>query len=133
MNSKSNINFRTILQGNDAYIHFKGALSENYVYTQLIHLGIDCYFWRSKSEAEMDFLTDYEGILMPIEVKSADNTKAKSLHLFCHRYQPRMAIKTSLKNVGEYTDEETHVWSIPLYLLWRHKDYLYMEMGWTVH
>lgn len=45
----------------------------------------------------MDFISDYEGVLLPIEVKSADNTKAKSLHVFCNRYHPRMAVKTSLK------------------------------------
>lgn len=49
--------------------------------------GGENYFWRTKADAEVDFITDYEGILLPIEVKSADNTKAKSLHLFCNRYQ----------------------------------------------
>ena len=33
--------------------------------------------------AELDFLTDYAGAIVPIEVKYADNTKAKSLQLFC--------------------------------------------------
>ena len=93
-------------------------------------MGINSYFWRTKAEAEVDFITDYEGVLMPIEVKSADNTKAKSLHMFCNRYKPKVAIKTSLKNVGDNMDGETHVWSIPLYMLFRLKDYLYNEMNW---
>ena len=42
----------------------------------------------------------------------------------------KMAIKTSLKNVGDHTDAQTHVWSIPLYMLFRMKDYIYAEMGW---
>ncbi len=127
---KSNVNYRTILEGDAAYIHFKGALTENYIMTQLKCMGIDCYFWRTKADAEIDFLSDYEGVLLPIEVKSADNTKAKSLHMFCNRYRPKMAIKTSLKNVGENMDGSTHVWSIPLYIIFKLKEYVEYEMGW---
>lgn len=127
---KSNVNYRTILEGDASYIHFKGALTENYIMTQLKCMGIESYFWRTKADAEMDFITDYEGILLPIEVKSADNTKAKSLHIFCNRYHPRMAVKTSLKNVGDNQDGDTHVWSIPLYLIFRLKEYVTHEMGW---
>lgn len=127
---KSNINYRTILNGDDRFISFKGALTENYVYSQLKCMGIESYFWKSNASAELDFITDYEGVMIPVEVKSADNTKAKSLHMFCNRYQPKMAIKTSLKNVGDNMDGQTHVWSVPLYTLFRLKEYIYAEMGW---
>ena len=127
---KSNVNYRTILEGDASYIHFKGALTENYIMTQLKCMGIESYFWRTKADAEMDFITDYEGMLLPIEVKSADNTKAKSLHIFCNRYHPRMAVKTSLKNVGDNLDGDTHVWSIPLYLIFWLKEYVTYGMGW---
>lgn len=126
---KSNLNYRTILNGDENFIRFKGALSENYVMDELVKMGIQSYFWRSKSDAELDFVTDYEGLLIPIEVKSADNTKAKSLHQFCHRYCPKMAFKVSLKNVGDNMDGTTHVWSLPLYCLFRLKEYVYQEMG----
>ena len=127
---KSKVNYRTIIDGDASYIHFKGALTENYVMTQLGCMGMDCYFWRTKANAELDFITDHEGVLIPIEVKAADNTKAKSLHLFCNKYDPKMAIKTSLKNVGDNMDGKTHVWSIPLYTLFRIQDYIAYEMGW---
>ena len=127
---KSNVNYRTILQGDPSYIHFKGALTENYIMTQLQCMGIESYFWRTKADAEIDFITDYEGVLLPIEVKSADNTKAKSLHLFCSRYHPKLAIKTSLKNVGDNMDSTTQVWSIPLYIFFRLKAYVAHVMGW---
>lgn len=127
---KSNVNYRTILEGDASYIHFKGALTENYIMTQLKCMGIESYFWRTKADAEMDFITDYEGMLLPIEVKSADNTKAKSLHIFCNRYHPRMAVKTSLKNVDNNLDGDTHVWNIPLYLIFRLKEYVTYGMGW---
>lgn len=51
-------------------------------------------------------------------------------HQFCSRYSPKMAIKTTLKNVGDNMEGETRVWSIPLYTLFRFKEYLYKEMGW---
>ena len=127
---KSNVNYRTILEGDASYIHFKGALTENYVMTQLKCMEMESYFWRTKADAEIDFISDYEGVLLPIEVKSADNTKAKSLHLFCNRYHPKLAIKTSLKNVGDNRDGDTHVWSIPLYVFFRLKEYVTYEMGW---
>ena len=121
---RSNINRNTILNPDRNYIHFKGALSENYILTQLKEMNINSYFWRAKSSAELDFLTDYNGELIPIEVKSADNTKAKSLHSFCHRYHPEIAFKTSLKNVGDNMDENTKVWSLPLYDFFRIKTYI---------
>lgn len=127
---KSNVNYRTVLEGDTSYMHFKGALTENYIMTQLKCMGVESYFWRSKANAEIDFISDYEGLLLPIEVKSADNTKAKSLHMFCNRYCPKMAIKTSLKNVGDNMDGKTHVWSLPLYAIFRLKEYVVHEMGW---
>lgn len=88
------------------------------------------FFWRTKADAELDFITDYEGKLIPIEVKSADNTRAKSLHLFCNRYNPQIAFKSSLKNVGDNMDGSSHVWSLPLYAFYRFKQYVNQEFGW---
>lgn len=116
---KSKINYRTIIQDEALFIHFKGALAENYVMTQLESMNINTFFWRTKADAEIDFITDYDGTLMPIEVKAADNTKAKSLQLFCKRYEPKLAIKVSLKNVGDYISGNTHVICIPLYALFQ--------------
>ena len=127
---KANTNYRTILEGSDSFIHFKGALAENYIFVQLKCMGIIPYFWRTKADAEIDFITDYEGELIPVEVKSADNTKAKSLNIFCSRYEPKMAFKTSLKNVGDNMTGKTHVWSLPLYAFYRFKDYAAKELGW---
>lgn len=127
---KANINYRTILEGNDAFIHFKGALAENYIFIQLKCMGIMPYFWRTKADAEMDFITDYGGELIPIEVKSADNTRAKSLHLFCGRYKPKVAFKSSLKNVGDNMEGDSHIWSLPLYAFFRFKDYMKREFAW---
>lgn len=120
---RSHIHYRTILDGDEQFIRYKGALTENYVLTQLKAMHMDAWFWKSSSSAEVDFLTENRGTPLPIEVKSADNTKAKSLHMFCSRYSPKLAVKTSLKNVGDFYDGDTHVWSIPLYAFSRLPDY----------
>ncbi len=65
---------RAILEENEQFIHSKGALTENYVYTQLIAMGIPAYYWRSDANAELDYLIERDARIIPIEVKSADNT-----------------------------------------------------------
>ena len=130
LRKKSNVNYRTILNGDESFIQFKGAFSENYIMSELKCLGVSAYFWRTKADAEVDFISDYEGVLFPIEVKSATNTKAKSLQLFCKRFSPKLAFKASLKNVGDNMIEESHIWNIPLYIFFRLKEYIKTEMGW---
>lgn len=121
---RTNVHFRTILDGDEQFIHFKGALTETYVLTQLKALGLNAWYWTSSANAEIDFLTDHGGKITPIEVKSADNTKAKNLNLFCERYRPERAMKTSLKNVGMNLAGSTQVWSLPLYALFNLEKYL---------
>ena len=121
---RSKVHYRTILEGDEQCVHYKGALTENYVLSQLKSLNISAWYWTSNSKAEIDFLTDEGETICPIEVKSADNTKAKSLKLFCERYQPRKAFKTSLKNIGMNQENDTQIWSIPLYNLFNIRRYL---------
>ncbi len=121
---RSNVKYETIMEGDDQFIHYKGALTENYVLSQLRSMNINTWYWTSDANAEVDFLTDDGGQLCPIEVKSADNTKAKSLKVFCERYKPPKAVKTSLRNVGMSLDGKTQIWSVPLYGLFRLKKYM---------
>lgn len=79
---------------------FKGGMTENYVNVQLIINGYRTYYWKSKRGAEIDFIIQREGKLIPIEVKSADNTRAKSLRIYMETYKPEYAIKLSAKNFG---------------------------------
>ena len=121
---KSNVSYKTILYEDDGYVRFKGAMTENFVMNELIALGVNPYFWRSGNMAELDFLSEIEGKIIPIEVKSSDNTRAKSFHQFCLKYSPATGFKFSLKNVGGNLDQNTVVWSLPLYLVWKLKAYL---------
>jgi len=90
---------------------FKGGLVENYVCTQLIANGYDCYYWMSSRGAEVDFVVQRKGEVIPIEVKSADNMKAKSLAVYIDSYVPAYAIKLTAGNFGLESGKKT----IPLF------------------
>ena len=120
----SNVYYRTILEGDGRYSRFKGALTENYVLTELVKHGLPYYYWRSNYQSEVDFLTEFKGYMIPVEVKSADNTHAKSLNSFISKYKPRYSFRISLRNVGDNQVEDTTVYSIPLYLIWRIAEYI---------
>jgi len=79
---------------------FKGGMAENYVNVQLRANEYSTYYWESERGAEIDFIIQREGQLVPIEVKSADNTRAKSLRVYMETYKPAYAIKLSAKNFG---------------------------------
>ena len=79
---------------------FKGGMAENYVNVQLTITGYPTYYWESDRGAEVDCIIQREGQLIPIEVKSADNTRAKSLKVYMDTYKPAYAIKLSAKNFG---------------------------------
>lgn len=121
---RAGLSQETILNGNALYERFKGALSENYALNEMLTQGIPCCFWRSGNTAELDLLLEDCGRMIPIEVKSADNTRAKSYAEFCRRYSPEVGFKTSLKNIGEYDCEGCRTVSLPLYMLWNWKRYL---------
>lgn len=115
---KSKVDSETIMEENPSYIRFKGAFTENYVLNELISSGLEPYFWHSGNTAEIDFIYESKGNLIPVEVKSADNTQAKSYKLFCEKYKPKTGFKLSQKNIAENLLGETRTYSIPLYLAW---------------
>ncbi len=90
---------------------FKGGMTENYVNVQLAINGYNTYYWMSERGAEIDFVIQRDGKLIPVEVKSADNTKAKSLKVYMETYKPAYAIKLSAKNFGFEDGKKT----VPLY------------------
>ena len=90
---------------------FKGGMVENYVNSQLTVNGYTTYYWESDRGAEVDFIIQREGKIIPIEVKFADNTRAKSLKVYMEAYKPEYAIKLSAKNFGFEDNKKT----VPLY------------------
>lgn len=105
-----------VLEKNDLFNNFKGALTEQFVLQELTAYGMESGYWTPVSGiAEVDFVVQGIKNVLPLEVKSATNTKAKSLGVYMQQYSPEVAIKSSLKNYSE----SSSVVSIPLYALGR--------------
>lgn len=98
--SKKDIAANDILYMVEDLNDFKGGMTENYVNVQLTINGYKTYYWESERGAEVDFVIRHGQDLIPIEVKSADNTMAKSLKVYIETYKPKYAIKLSTKNFG---------------------------------
>ena len=98
--AKKDLAANDILYMSEELNDFKGGMAENYVNVQLTINGYRTYYWESERGAEVDFVIQRNGKLIPIEVKSADNTKAKSLGIYMETYKPDYAIKLSAKNFG---------------------------------
>lgn len=109
--AKKNIVAQDILYRSEELNDFKGGMVENYVCLSLIANGYQCFYWQSGRGAEVDFIIQREGRIIPIEVKSADNTRAKSLTEYVKHYKPDYAIKLSTKNFGFEDNKKT----VPLY------------------
>ena len=71
------------------------------------------YWTKEGSIAELDFVAQRGTEVLPLEVKSAFNTKAKSLALYQKLFSPPEAVKSSLKRFST----SRQVRSIPLYML----------------
>lgn len=112
------LGLKDFLGGKNTLRTFKGAIVENFVMNELVSYGMLPYFWRSGNTAELDFIYEDNGEIVPVEVKSATNTQAKSYKLFCKKYQPHKGYKLSLKNLAVNNCEGTETTSLPLYLIW---------------
>lgn len=96
----------------------KGAIVENYAMNELICMNKTPYFWKSGNTAELDFIFEKDENVVPLEIKSATNTQAKSYKQFCKKYNPKVGCKSSLKNIATNYVEDTNTISLPLYLIW---------------
>ncbi|MDD7571515.1 MAG: AAA family ATPase [Candidatus Enterosoma sp.] len=89
----------------------RGLLAENYVAEQLVAQGYRLNYWESDGKAELDFVIRQNDSVVPVEVKSADNVRAKSLKVFIDKYSPSYSIRISARNFGF----ENGIKSVPLY------------------
>ena len=103
----------TLLDGNDMFKEFKGALTEQYVLQQLKTLeDLQVYYWTNdRGSAEIDFLIDNGKEVIPMEVKAEVNLQAKSLKTYKEKYNPKISVRTSM------TDYKQENWllNLPLY------------------
>ena len=109
------LDVRTLLEGNAIFQEFKGALTEQYVLQQFAARDdLATYYWSpDNARSELDFLIQYNGEVIPVEVKAEENLQAKSLRVFCERYKPHQAIRTSMSNFRE----ESWMTNLPLFAI----------------
>jgi predicted AAA+ superfamily ATPase len=114
LGAMSKLHAKILVEGNAVFEEFKGALTEQYVFQQLLlkeDISIN-YYPFDNGRYELDFIIDSEdGDLIPIEVKAGENLPAPSFKVYCERHNPPKAIKTSLANYKP----ESRMTNLPLY------------------
>jgi len=109
------LNQRTLLNGNELFTEFKGALTEQYVMQQLAvnqDLGI-YYYTNDRNTCEVDFIVDNGDNIIPLEVKAEINLKAKSLKTYREKFTPEISIRSSMADYSE----EIGLINLPLYAI----------------
>ena len=106
---------RTLLDGNDLFVEFKGALTEQYVCQQLKTIeDLDVYYYTNdRGSCEIDFVVDTGKRIVPVEVKAEVNLRAKSLKTYQEKFSPEVSVRTSM---ADYKKEEWLV-NLPLYAI----------------
>ena len=97
LSAASDLDSQTLLEGNRIFVEFKGALTEQYVYQQIISdTDYIPYYFSANSHTEIDFVVQKKMSPVPLEVKSAENLRAKSLKAFYEKYKPDEAVRASM-------------------------------------
>ena len=112
----SKLPYEVVLDTTPTYREFKGSMTENFVLCELLKSVDDtAYYWSSGNTAEVDFVIQGKTEIIPIEVKSERNVKARSLAEYRKKYSPKYSVKTSMK----HDTDGIEVLNIPLYLISR--------------
>jgi len=115
LSAMCDLDARTLLEGSQIFEEYKGSLTEQYILTQLISdLKLNPFYYsEQRSTAEIDFLVQLAGNVIPIEVKATENLQAKSLKIYAEKYKPNYVIRTSL---SDYRKEDWLI-NLPLYAI----------------
>ena len=113
LSTKSELDVKTLLEGNRIFEEFKGSLTEQYVLQEMIANGITPYYWRSQNNAEVDFVFRHESDIYPLEVKAEENLQSKSLKVYSEKYHPPVSLRASMKDYRR----ENWLINIPLYAI----------------
>ncbi len=110
-----------ILNPTELFSEFKGALAENFVLQSLIpQFGEMPSYWTSNGKAEVDFLLSFQNEILPVEVKSGENTRSRSLAVYYEENHPKVKLKYSMRNLFH----QEGLINIPLFLADRTQDFL---------
>ena len=116
-----------IIEQNAVFTEFMGTLTEQFVLQEMESLEIasGIYYWSEGATSEVDYIFSYRNHMIPVEAKAGRNVHAQSLKQFCKKYEPEIAIRTSLKNYRQ----DDYLLNIPLYELWCLKKMLEEQGG----
>ena len=82
-----------LFQKRDEYSEFKGAMAENYFLQEWMWRHDDPpFYWKSANIAEVDFIVQHGGDIIPVEVKAERNDKAKSLTEYRRKFSPLVSV-----------------------------------------
>jgi predicted AAA+ superfamily ATPase len=127
---------KDLLGSNDLNSVYQGTLIEHLVGQELIGDQYETLaslnFWtreKNTSSAEIDYLINYEGQLIPIEVKAGKEGKLKSLHLFMDETPGNIAVrfyagKLSITIVKTAKGKEFKLLNLPYFLVGKVGAYL---------
>lgn len=104
---------QAMIDGDAVFAEYRGALTESYFSQQQVAIGHkDLFYWRSSGgKAEVDFLLEQQGSVVPIEVKSGVNLRSKSLKSYSNQFDPEISVRASLRNLKI----DGRICNIPLY------------------
>ena len=111
----SELDAGSLLDGNDIFVEFKGALTEQYVCQQLLSdTPYKPYYFTSDSNRyEIDFMIQKGRDVIPLEVKAEQNLQSKSLRAYVEKYQPTKALRLSMSDYKE----QDWLTNIPLFAI----------------
>ena len=115
LSSMVGLSQRTLIEGNNLFVEFKGALTEQFVCQQLKtieNIGI-YYYTNDRGSCEVDFVVDTGEQVIPVEVKAEVNLRAKSLKTYNERFSPDISFRTSM---ADYKKEGWLI-NLPLYAI----------------
>ncbi|MDR0823101.1 MAG: ATP-binding protein [Endomicrobium sp.] len=119
LSAEANIEISAFTEpNNELFTHYKGSLTEQFVLQELkaANAHIPIYYWANeRGIAELDFVIQFQNMIIPIEAKASTNTKARSLKFYMQQFNPQAAIRFSLT---DYTKNK-NLYDIPLYLISR--------------
>jgi len=111
----SGLEASVLLHGTGIFEEFKGALTEQFVAQQIVAIrnSVPMYWAPENGRAEIDFVIESSGTLVPIEVKAEENLRSKSMRSYLDRFHPVEAWRFSLADYREQAD----MTNVPLYAI----------------
>ena len=127
---------KEIFESKDIMDVYRGKIAEQIVAQELLayetRVSSQRAFWvreKKGSDAEVDFIMQYDSKIIPIEVKSGHNAKLRSLHLFMDEAPHNIAVRAwsqpfSIDEIMTPNGKKFKLFNIPFYYVGQLKEIL---------